>query len=52
MTLYLSNTHLFGSRYCSCENPLQCIILQLLRILIVVLNRQTLKHRVKEFTVK
>ena len=45
--LYLSNTHLLGSRYCLCKNLLQCMILQL-RILIVVKNRQTLKHHVKE----
>ena len=34
--LYLSNTHLLGSRYCLCKNLLCYLILQLLRILIVV----------------
>ena len=44
----LSFKHSFiGSRYCLCKNLLQCMILQL-RILIVVKNRQTLKHHVKE----
>ena len=36
LRLYLSNTHLLGSRYCLCKNLLHYLILQLLRILIVV----------------